>query len=103
MGKRTHLAFVASVATVCLEAWPALAQPSVSKHTYTYKTVGGLELRADVYHPAGDQVTPAIVWIHGGALVTGRRDNIRGYQLQRYLDSGYALVAIDYRLAPETK
>ena len=39
------------------------------KTTYTYKTVGTLAIQADVYRSAGKDVLPAILWIHGGALI----------------------------------
>jgi acetyl esterase/lipase len=71
--------------------------------TYTYKTVGDLPIKADVYRLPGDEVRPALVWIHGGALISGHRGGIRAEQRQRYLDAGFVVVAIDYRLAPETK
>ncbi|MFN8541190.1 MAG: alpha/beta hydrolase [Thermomicrobiales bacterium] len=43
-----------------------------------------------------------IVWIHGGALIMGSRSRINPDHLDRYIDAGFAVVAIDYRLAPET-
>jgi acetyl esterase/lipase len=72
--------------------------------TYIYKIIGGCEIRADVY-PAGvgARPKPAIVWIHGGALIEGNRKQIGPDQLSAYLDAGFGVVAIDYRLAPETK
>ena len=73
------------------------------KSSYIFKTAGNCAIRADVYRPPGPQVRPAILWIHGGALISGGRANIRARQLQRYLDEGFAVVSIDYRLAPETK
>lgn len=39
--------------------------------TYTYKTVGTLPIKADVYRLPGDDVRPVIVWMHGGALISG--------------------------------
>ena len=71
--------------------------------TFVYKTVDGCEIRADVYYPrSGSGPTPVIVYIHGGALIHGSRKDIHPRQLQLYLDSGYAVVTIDYHLAPET-
>ncbi len=84
-----------------LLARPLLAQPS--KQTYTYKVVGDCNIRADVYHAPGDAVRPVILWIHGGALIMGNRGGLRAAQLEKYLGAGYTVVAIDYRLAPETK
>jgi acetyl esterase/lipase len=71
--------------------------------TYTYRTVSGHSLRADVYRPSGPGPHPGILWLHGGALIFGARTNVRPWQVPRYLDAGYALVCPDYRLAPETK
>jgi len=74
-----------------------------TKNTYTYKTVGDCEIQADVYRAAGDDVRPAILWIHGGALIMGNRRGLNSDQLQQYLKGGFAAVSIDYLLAPETK
>src|SRR5437868_3050687 len=76
---------------------------NVTAKTYTYKTVGDLPIKADVYRSPGDEVRPVIVWIHGGALITGQRGGPNAEQRKRYLDAGYVIVSIDYRLAPETK
>jgi acetyl esterase/lipase len=71
--------------------------------TYTYKTVGDLPIKADVYRLPGNDTRPAIVWIHGGALIVGQRGGPNPEQRKRYLDAGHVIVSIDYRLAPETK
>ncbi|MFH1069204.1 MAG: alpha/beta hydrolase [Candidatus Glassbacteria bacterium] len=73
------------------------------KTTYTYKTVGTLEIKLDVYRPSGEKILPVIFWIHGGALIMGSRQGIAKEQLAAYIRAGYAVVSIDYRLAPETK
>ena len=74
-----------------------------SRQTFTYKTVEECAVQADVFLLPGEPVRPALLWIHGGALIAGSRTNIRGDQLERYLDAGFTVVSIDYRLAPETK
>jgi len=73
--------------------------------TRTYKTVGTLSLQADVYgaDTPTDVTKPAIVWIHGGALIMGNRAGIVPEQRDRYVDAGFVVVCIDYRLAPETQ
>lgn len=72
--------------------------------THIYKQVGAVEIKADVYRPAGDAVRPVIFWIHGGALVGGSRTNLPPEkQFIQYMEAGYVLVSIDYRLAPVTK
>jgi acetyl esterase/lipase len=73
------------------------------KATYTYKYADGHPILADVYRPPDNRVRPVILWLHGGALIFGERTNIRNAQLARYLQEGFVVVAIDYRLAPETK
>src|SRR6476469_1851489 len=77
-------------------------QPLVKK-TYTYKTVGDLKIQADVYRPDDTKVRPVIVWIHGGALIMGNRADTSKFRTDLCRENGYALVSIDYRLAPEVK
>ena len=71
--------------------------------TLTIKVVGGCPVQADVYRPSGDAARPAIVWLHGGALIFGSRDQINPAQRDLYLNAGYAVVAVGYRLAPEAR
>lgn len=72
--------------------------------TYTYKTVGNCPIQADVYQPTtADTPTPAIVHIHGGALINGSRQKFRLDHVARYIEAGYTVISIDYRLAPESK
>ena len=73
------------------------------KTTFTYKKVGRLEMKADVFRPNDDNVRPVVLWIHGGALIMGTRSGVDRRVMKRALHAGYALVSIDYRLAPETK
>jgi len=79
------------------------ASVELSTKTYTYKTVKDCSIQADVHRRPGDEVRPVILWIHGGALIFSDRGSVRRHQLQRYLQAGYVVVSIDYRLAPETK
>ncbi len=74
----------------------------VYKQTYTYKTVRDLEIKADVYREDDDVRRPVVVWIHGGALIMGHREGVSRRFKQAFLDAGYVVVSIDYRLAPET-
>jgi len=56
-----------------------------------------------VYRDATTKVLPVAVWIHGGALIMGNRSGINGALRDKLLAAGYAVVSIDYLLAPETK
>ncbi|MCE9567259.1 MAG: alpha/beta hydrolase [Planctomycetes bacterium] len=83
---------------------PATAdQPAFVKKAHTYKTVGDLKIQADVYRADDTTVRPVLVWIHGGALVTGNRAGVPKNLLDLCRQEGFALVSIDYRLAPEVK
>jgi acetyl esterase/lipase len=93
---------VAGVALVLASPGPA-ADPPVTKRASTFKTVGDLPIRADVYRADDTAVRPVVVWIHGGALITGNRASVPKNLLDLCRDEGYALVSLDYRLAPEVK
>ena len=67
-----------------------------------YKTVPGCEICADVYRADGAGPAPALVWIHGGCLMYGSRQQVNPDHVAAYLASGWTVAAIDYRLAPET-
>jgi acetyl esterase/lipase len=90
--------------TAMLAAGPApAADPPLPKQTVTFKTVGGLKVQADVYRADDKTARPVVVWIHGGALITGNRKSVPKDLLDLCRDEGYALVSLDYRLAPEVK
>jgi acetyl esterase/lipase len=74
----------------------------IGKRTFTYKVVDDCQIKADVHAPTDDVTLPAIVYIHGGCLMMGSR---RGSPVLMGMlaDAGYAVISIDYRLAPETK
>lgn len=73
------------------------------KLTCTYKVVDECEIRTDVYRAADSGPRPVVVWIHGGALILGHREDLAPWQRDLYLAAGYHVVSLDYRLAPESK
>ena len=81
------------------------AQPSETPmpETVVYKVAEGCEIKADVYRKGTGAGKPAVLWIHGGALIMGSRKSVDRRLLLPWLDLGYVVVSIDYRLAPETK
>ena len=95
---RTVFLFIATIASL-----QDVHAQNLAKKTYTYKTTGSLLIRADVYRAPDDVVRPAIVYIHGGALIMGSRSWLNPIQAQKYLDAGYTIISIDYRLAPQAK
>lgn len=68
----------------------------------TFRHIDGVHLLADIHRPARSGPVPAILWLHGGALIGGRRTDLFPTQRDRYMAAGWAVVAPDYRLAPET-
>ncbi len=66
-----------------------------------YKKAQGCSLKADVLLP-GTKRPPVLLCIHGGALIGGSRKYLGNYQSNLYRRAGFAVVSIDYRLAPET-
>ena len=96
-------ACMASVAVSGVKAARAEGGQPVRKETATYKEVDGLKIGADLHRPNDQILRPVVVWIHGGALINGHRGGVNERVKRMVLDSGYALVSIDYRLAPETR
>jgi len=78
-------------------------ETEVSVKTYTYKEVGDLEIQIVVHRHNDTVIRPVVVRIHGGALIMGHRDWEKDKVCLKLLEEGYAIVSIDYRLAPETK
>ncbi len=72
--------------------------PAVSGLTYV--AVDGEELKLDIYEPAGAGTYPVVIYIHGGGFTAC--DRLEGQHWASYLVPwGYAVVSIDYRLAPQ--
>lgn len=71
--------------------------------THVYKRAGGCALEFDVYAPEGAAPgIPAVVFLHGGALIWGSRKGVNPAELAAILEAGMGYVSVDYRLAPET-
>ena len=102
---RRQILGAAATAVTSMALAPDLsaAEGTTKVTTYTYKRVGGLEIKADVHRADDTTVRPVVVWIHGGALINGHRAGVSGRVKQYMLEAGYIIVSIDYRLAPETK
>lgn len=46
---------------------------------------------------------PAVMFIHGGGLMVGGRNQILPSRVEAFNANGFQFVSVDYRLAPETK
>jgi acetyl esterase/lipase len=103
IGRRTFLKLAAVSGAAVVGPQTLSAADRSMKQTFTYKVVGGHEIKADVYGATGESARPVVLWIHGGALIVGGRSGVDTRLLDRALRAGWVLVSIDYRLAPETK
>lgn len=77
-----------------------IAEPHMN---VTYSKAGGMELKMDVY-PAvtGEKVAgPAVVMIHGGAWVAGRREDMAPLA-KVFTEKGLTVANIQYRLGNQT-
>lgn len=70
--------------------------------TYVYKKTNDCEIKGDLYSVENDNA-PLIIYIHGGGLVWGTKEDILKEQVALYNNAGYHVFSIDYRLAPEAK
>ncbi len=102
MNRHEFLRLVAGGAIAAVLPRSVFAQ-SAAAETYTYKTVDGCEIKADVFHAAPGARKPAVMWIHGGALIMGSRKPPDARLLAELGKRGFVVASIDYRLAPETK
>ncbi|SRR5579875_13294 len=103
MNRREFVKGLTALAPIAAQGLLFPAQLPVPK-TYIYKVAGGCALKADVYGASASAEKPVVFWIHGGALIIGSRRIEEAPRLaELFLGSGYAVVSIDYRLAPETK
>lgn len=70
-----------------------------------YAKVGGVDLMMDVYHPAvaaENGKSPAVVVIHGGAWMGGKRQDMAEL-CQAIAKKGMLAATVQYRLAPRFK
>ncbi len=65
--------------------------------THVYKIVGQCQIKADVHRAAPGDRKPAVMWIHGGALIMGSRKGLDSRFHAELVKRGFAVVSIDYR------
>ncbi|MCA9049265.1 MAG: alpha/beta hydrolase [Planctomycetaceae bacterium] len=106
---RTAIILVTLMTAVTSACQKSLAsEPSI--RNVEYASVDGVPLLLDLYLPDADDadgdsanptiLSPAIIWVHGGAWRAGSKDNM---PLGRLLQEGFAVASVDYRLSPVAK
>ena len=64
---------------------------------------GDRDALLDVHRPAGGHATgPTIVWVHGGAWLSGNKDHIANF-LRVLAAGGSTVVGVGYSIAPEAR
>ncbi|MBX3118767.1 MAG: alpha/beta hydrolase [Fimbriimonadaceae bacterium] len=82
----------------------AMARPGV-ENDIVYTRAGGEQVKMDIYSPAGATASsklPAVVVIHGGAWISGKREDMT-VMAKNLADNGFVAANISYRLAPKHK
>jgi len=65
-----------------------------------YASIDGQLLQLDLYQPQGAKnLTPVLVWLHGGAFTGGDKSNASKYA-PLFAQQGIAVASVNYRLAP---
>lgn len=90
------------------DAVAGLYSKSIVQPNITYLSVNGIDLQLDAYLPArqlgrdpwvefSDERKPVLLYIHGGGW-TGLNRSVRNLNFLPYVEKGWAVVNIDYRL-----
>ncbi|MBN2220322.1 MAG: alpha/beta hydrolase, partial [Kosmotogaceae bacterium] len=103
LASRTARDFSLESLKVGTEELPAV--DFVVEEDIVYSEVDGEILTMDVYYPAGTTAPrPAILYVHGGAWITGDKRSGPGVMVAgELLRAGFIVFSIDYRLAPKWK
>lgn len=67
-----------------------------------YASVDGTRLLGDIVAPLGNEKKPGVIVIHGGAWVSGDKDQM-DWIAQHLAENGFFTLNINYRLAPTHK
>ncbi|HET7801629.1 MAG TPA: alpha/beta hydrolase [Humibacillus xanthopallidus] len=114
---------VAAAAAVRLSPWPAAlairavfdrgaarASAALAPHAPTdlvevlgeAYAVADPDGRLDVFRPDRTEPLPTVVWVHGGAFVSGSKDDVANY-LRVLAGRGVTAVGVDYSIAPRKR
>jgi acetyl esterase/lipase len=63
---------------------------------------GGTDTTFDIFSAEGDEALPTVVWIHGGAWLSGDKRDVAPY-LKILAAEGYTTVGLNYTIAPEAQ
>ncbi|GAB5404940.1 MAG: hypothetical protein Aurels2KO_31710 [Aureliella sp.] len=97
-----RLLFFAVAFACCVHTAPASENRSPTYRDVEYAKVGDRSLLLDIYFPTKveNKKLPLVVWIHGGAWRAGSKAKV---PVTRWLDEGFAIASVEYRLSPEAR
>jgi acetyl esterase/lipase len=83
---------------------PRPLRPPVFK-TAVYKSVGDITISVDIYmlEIGRGALTPIMLYIHGGGWIGGNRPDCSRLLLIRFLQQGFIVCSMDYRLLKRCK
>ncbi|MDX1490746.1 MAG: alpha/beta hydrolase [Pseudohongiellaceae bacterium] len=97
-----HFLFSVTATFACMQAQAQLPQPLTDYEkaaNIVYGKVGERELLLDTYIPTdANAQSPLLVWVHGGAWRSMDKERV---PILSFLDHGYAVASIDFRLSGE--
>lgn len=70
--------------------------------TVNYKPAVGMAPIQGTFYPGTDMTKSTIIYIHGGGLIYGSRNDLPHAYLKQFLQAGYPVLSLDYLLAPES-
>ena len=86
-------------------ARPAIDPPSEVGSILDEQYAEASDARLDVYYPASTANgvrLPTVVWIHGGAWISGDKRRVASY-FETLAAAGFTVVAVEYTLAPQAR
>lgn len=106
MKRRTVLALLSGLLlSLSVAGYTALhSRPAGSHADIVYKVVGDQKIPLDIYLPEkANGKTPVVVFIHGGSWIRGDKSILGRHYFKthrdRFLEEGFAVVSINYRLS----
>lgn len=93
--------FEKGAADTVTEMLPYLPDDEMVEHLDVQYGADGSDTTLDVISPAdASDPLPTLVWIHGGAWISGAKENVEPY-LRIVASHGYTTVSLNYSIAPE--
>ncbi|WP_312519207.1 alpha/beta hydrolase [Anaerospora sp.] len=70
---------------------------------YSFVTEENTKLKANLHRAHTTRKNVTIIYLHGGGMLYGVRDDLPEVYINKFLHAGYDFLALDYPLAPESK